>query len=263
MKPARRRISSPCLVLAAAALCWVLPAPGDEAPSVPPETTLPTLPSPPPTLPPAPLLRTINTDVPPYDHYGIQMAPLRPVASFLGIAVDYADGILTLVRHDSVKKVDITITLRTGGSLAQVDSAGTRHTLKLPVPAEERMGTVFIPLRIIVEAFGGTVGFMPEGGLNIINIEDRSGVLTPIAQEGYRGKDAIRVTINNRLPRALSLRLTGPGSIAVELGPYRQITRSMKPGVYYYRAACFGMKTRTGVRRLLAGRKATWVWEGR
>ena len=69
-----------------------------------------------------------------------------------------------------------------------------------------------------------------------------------------------QLTIVNRTGRALSLRLNGPQKLAIELGRSQSITRSIRPGVYYYKAAAVGLKTHGGVRRLLAGHKATWSW---
>lgn len=206
-------------------------------------------------------IEKIITDVPPYTDKAVAMAPMRPLCAFLGAHVEYSDGIITLTKNfGQTPPGTRIITIRTGGGVAQVQDATGRHTMRLALPAEERLNVVFVPLRFIVQILGGSVERIPEGEVTVIRVEDRAGVLTPVAQEGYRGADAARLTIMNQVGRALSLRLVGPQHLSVELGRNSTITRSVRPGVYAYRAASTGMKPMSGVRRLLAGRKAIWAW---
>ena len=203
----------------------------------------------------------IRTDVPPYTDRAIAMAPLKPLCEFLGAKPQYSDGIVTLSKTFLQNPPGLrTITVRTGGTVAQIQDGNGQRAVRLPLPVEVRLGAIFVPLRFTVEALGGEVERIPEGEVTIIREADRVGVLTPIAQEGYRGRDAATVTITNRVGRALSLRLAGPQRLAIELGRNSTITRKVRPGVYAYQAASTGMKTRSGVRRLIAGRKATWAW---
>ncbi|MBV9467906.1 MAG: hypothetical protein JO316_23205 [Abitibacteriaceae bacterium] len=206
-------------------------------------------------------IEKIITDVPPYTDKAVAMAPMRPLCAFLGAHVEYSDGIITLTKSfGQTPPGTRIITIRTGGGVAQVQDTTGRHTVRLSLPAEERLNVVFVPLRFIVQVLGGSVDRIPEGEITVIRVGERAGILTPIAQEGYRGPDAARLTIMNQVGRALSLRLVGPQHVSVELGRNSTITRSVRPGVYAYRAASTGMKPMSGTRRLLAGRKAIWAW---
>lgn len=221
------------------------------------------------TLPQAPVVAappltavTIKSAIPPYVDQGVTMVPMRPLCSFLGAGITYHDSILTIFRSAAPGNPgsnSLSVTLRAGGETAQIRNGSELRTVRLPLPAEERLGTTFLPARFFAEAFGAEI-FLEKGGGVQIKSGERTGVLQPLTQPVYNGNDAARVTIVNHVGRALSIRLTGPQNLALELGRKQSVTRTLKPGVYYYRAASIGMKTVKGTRRLLAGRKATWSW---
>lgn len=241
------------------------PAPLPLPPVTQPETVEP----PSATQPPGPLPMTIApgaiekipAEVPPYTDKAVAMAPMRPLCAFLGAHVDYNEGMLTLTKNFAQNPPGTrTITMRIGSGTAQIQDMVGRHTVRLSLPSEERLNVVFVPLRFLVQTLGGVVERIPEGEITVIRVGSRAGVLTPIAQEGYRGPDAARLTVVNRVGHALSLRLIGPQQLAIELGRNSTITRSVRPGIYTYHAAATGMRTVGGTRRLLAGRKAFWSW---
>jgi len=218
---------------------------------------LPAATTPPPIVP---LVRTIDTDVPYYVDQGVTMAPLRPIVEFMGAKVQYSDGILNISKVLENGETEALI-FRVGGKSAQLRRGATLRTVALPLQVDKRLGVTFVPLRFVVEALGGHVRPVLEANGGVyIQSGDLKGVLRPTAQAGYRGADAARITFSNRVGRALSIRLSGPQSLAIELGRGQTLTRAVKPGVYYYKAASTGMRTRQGARRLSAGQKATWSW---
>lgn len=229
-------------------------APGKPIPATPP-TSSPAVPG-----VEAAMLLPIKLDVPPYTDKGISMVPMRPLFSFLGASVSYKEGTITIVKRFENPPDTRVIVLRVGGSMGRIQESSGERLIHLAAPAEERLGTVFVPLRFVAEALDAKVEHEAERGTTTLRTPNRAGFIAPTAQEGYHGPDATRVTILNRVGKALSLRLTGPRNMAIELGTGQSLTRSMRPGVYYYRAASTGMRPRIGVRRLLAGRKATWAW---
>jgi len=189
------------------------------------------------------------------------MAPMRPVCSFLDASLQYSDGIITITKtFASDPPGQRTITLRSGGRTARIQDSGGSRTVNLPRPAEERLGTVFLPLRFIVQALGAELKKSAYSRSGQIETAERIGVLVTPPQPNYKGGDAVRVTLVNRVGGALSLRLAGPQRLIFELGRDEKVTRAMRPGVYYYLAASRGMKPASGVRRLLAGHKTTWAW---
>lgn len=199
----------------------------------------------------------LKSDVPPYIDQGVAMVPMRPLLAFLGATAIYRDGSVFINQASPSKRA---LMLRMDSrNVRLTDDKGQRNLLS-PIAVEERLGVVFVPLRFFTALFGASVEQSLEGAGAFVHFDKRAALIDPIAQEGYRGPDATRVTIANRVGKALSLRLTGPQNIAVELGRGQSATRSMRPGVYYYRAASLGMRPTTGVRRLLPGKKATWAW---
>ena len=198
----------------------------------------------------------IKSVIPSYVDQGVMMVPMRPLCDFLGVKNTYHDSIITLVAE---KPRLITVTLRAGGETAQIQSGGETKTMRLPLRAEERLGTTFLPLRFLADAFEAEIVRNKTNSI-VVKSGTRTGVLQTEFGSIYSGGDAARITIVNNVGRALSIRLTGPQNLNVELGRKQSFTRSLRPGVYYYRAASTGMKTVKGSRRLLAGRKAIWAW---
>jgi hypothetical protein len=238
-----------CLLSAVTVPVWA-----QEGPSL---QEMPAATAPPPVVPP---LRTIVSDAPYYIDAGVTMAPLRPVAEFMGAKVQFSDGILTVSKTTDFGPSHSVI-CRVGGRSAQIREGADLRTVALPLPVENRLGVVFVPLRFLVESLAGKVQPVlgADAGVLILS-DDLKGVLRTTAQEGYRGADAARITFSNRVGRAISIRLSGPQSLAVELGRGQTITRSVRPGVYYYKAASTGMRPRQGARRLSSGQNATWSW---
>lgn len=202
----------------------------------------------------------LQSDVPPYVDQKVAMVPLRPLLSFLGATATYHDGAVDIEQRVPFER---SISMRVNSKKAWVKDENGRRGATLPVEVEERLGTVFVPLRFSAQALGAHVEHSPEGAGALVRYEGRAAVIEAIAQEGYRGSDATRIIIFNHIGKPLSLRLTGPQNIAVELGRSQSVSRSLRPGVYYYRAASKGMKPVIGVRRLLPGQKATWDWRRR
>ncbi len=230
----------------------------------PTPSTLPTPLSPPitPDQPdPQVTIEKIRTAAPPYIDRDVGMAPLRPVCSFLGASLQYHDGIITITKAFEANPPGTrTITLRSGGRVAQFQDGNGSRTVNLPRRVEERLGIIYLPLRFLVEALGAELKPSAESELGQIEIGNRIGILVAPFQANYNGANAVRVTIVNNVGGALSLRLAGPQKLAFELGHGARVTRSMRPGVYYYLAACSGMKTVSGARRLRSGQKTTWAW---
>jgi len=236
-----------------------------QAPTMSAPTPVPKLPEPvatptPTAVPKSPYI-AIPSAIPSYVDVGVTMVPMRPLADFLGVTTTYHDSIITLSSSGTTAggaSTPRTITLRNGGNSAQVQQGTERKTIKLPKAAEERLGTVFLPLRFFADVFGAEI-LPTKGAAILIKQGDRTGEFqSPVVS--YSGGDAARVTIVNYVGRAISLRLTGPQNFNIELGHWQSVQRTLKPGIYYFRAASRGMKTVTGQRRLMAGRKATWSW---
>jgi len=206
---------------------------------------------------------SIKSVIPGYVDQGVTMVPMRPLCDFLGAKIAYHDSIITVSRDaaplNSQNRKPSFITLRAGGETAQMQDGNGLKTVRLPLPADERLGTTFLPARFFAEAFDAEIT-MGAGQTIIIKSGDRTGVLQTNTTAQYQGRDAARVTIVNHVGRALSIRLTGPQNIAIELGRKQSVSHLLRPGVYYYRAASTGMKTVKGARRLMAGRKAPWSW---
>lgn len=203
---------------------------------------------------------TIPSPTPYYIDSGVTMAPMRPLCDFLGIGVNVLDGILTLTQPIEETGKTKMITLRLGGKNAQISLGGAPQTVALGLPAETRLGNTFLPVRFIKESFGVVIGFRARDNALVVRDGERTGVLTSPVTPEYRGGNAATLTITNRVGRALSLRLSGPQSLILELGKNQSVTRRVKPGVYYYKAGSAGMKPRSGARRLPGGRRSNWSW---
>ena len=204
---------------------------------------------------------SISSPVPYYIDRGVTMAPMKPLCDFLGIEVRMLDGVLTLTQargNDASK--NRVMTLRIGGHSAQITENGASRTVALSLPAETRLGNTFLPVRFMKDAFSVMIGFRARDNALVVRNAEKTGVLVaPITAE-YNGSNASTITITNRVGRALSLRLTGPQTIVLELGKNQSLTRRVRPGVYYYKGGSAGMKPRAGARRLIGGRRATWSW---
>ncbi len=242
------------IISGAAVLAFAPMLAAQEEPSL---RDLPAATSPPPVVPP---IRTVSADQPYYVDKGVTMAPLRSVAEFMGAKIQVSAGNLIVSKTGADGQIR-SATFRIGSKNAGVRRGGKAQNVVLPLAAEKRLGVTFVPLRVLVEALGGTLQPVLEaqGGV-LLQSDGLKGVLRTTAQAGYRGTDAARITFKNRVGRALSIRLSGPQNISIEMGRGQTITRSVRPGVYYYKAASNGMKTRQGARRLNAGQKATWSW---
>ncbi len=185
------------------------------------------------------------------------MAPLRTVCDFLKATTTYQDGLLSLVKTFEGGTAR-TVTLRLGGKSAQVWDGAAPRTVALARPAESRLGVIFVPAKFLSEILGGQVEVDTLGvPIRVLNGE-RQGVF--VGNEKYAGADAAKVTLTNRVGKAMSLRLTGPQKLRVEVGQGGTIYLQVKPGVYYFQANSAGMQTINGARRFLAGRKTTWAW---
>jgi hypothetical protein len=190
------------------------------------------------------------------------MVPLKPLADFLGVSVLSHDGVLTLSQRlgDATSTVFRTATLRQGGRSAQIIEAGKTSTVALALPAETRLGNTFVPLRFIALTFGAQPSFRVPDNAIVLRTAEKIGVLVPQTPSEWTNKSAATLTLTNRIGRPLSLRLNGPQKLSIELGRGQSITRRVAPGIYYYQAACSGMKVRSGARRLFAGRRVSWTW---
>jgi len=204
---------------------------------------------------------SIPSPVPYYIDRGVTMAPMKPLCDFLGIEVRMLDGVLSLTqtRGNDASKARL-MTLRIGGHSAQITENGATRTVALSLPAETRLGNTFLPVRFIKDAFSVMIGFRARDNALVIRDSRRTGVLSSPVFTEYRGSNASIITITNRVGRALSLRLSGPQTIVLELGKNQSLTRRVRPGVYYYKGGSAGMKPRAGGRRLYGGRRATWSW---
>ena len=206
-------------------------------------------------------LVTIPSPVPYYIDRGVTMAPMRPLCDFMGVEVQMLDGVLSMTQQRGADaSSNRTLTLRIGGHRAQLSERGTTRAVALSLPAETRLGNTFLPVRFIKDCFSVMIGFRARDNALVIRDQRHTGVLAPPVTVEYRGSNASVITITNRVGRALSLRLTGPQYIVLELGRNQSLTRRVRPGVYYYKGGSAGMKARSGSRRLVAGRRATWSW---
>jgi len=204
---------------------------------------------------------TIASPVPYYIDRGVTMAPMRPLCDFLGIEVRMLDGVLSLTQQRGADASTIRLmTLRIGGHSAQLTENGATRTVALSLPAETRLGNTFLPVRFMKDAFSVMIGFRARDNALVIRDSRRTGVLSAPVTAEYRGSNAATITITNRVGRALSLRLSGPQSIVLELGKNQSLTRRVRPGLYYYKGGSAGMKPRAGARRLPGGRRSTWSW---
>ena len=234
-------------VFLALALCALQPALADEAP-----TALPVLPA-----PPAPVALKLIADGSPYAEHGVAMAPLTATCEFLGAKVTCIDGLVTMVKSFEGGAAR-TVTFRFGGKSAQVIEGGNTRAVKLDRAPEERLGTGFAPAKFVVEILGGELEVDAKGVPIRVKDGQREGAF--VARENYAGSDAARVTLGNHVGKAISLRLTGPLKLRVELGDGEKIFLPLPPGLYYYQAGSAGMKVIGGARRLLAGRVTNWSW---
>lgn len=221
----------------------------------PPPTATAQLPA-----PPIPVV-AISSPAPYYIDRGTTMVPVRPLCEFLGIKLRSSDGVLTFMQEseEDASRFKV-VSLRTGGKSAQITQNGKIRNMALPLPAETRLGTTFLPLRFMRDAFEVSIGFRARDNALVLTKNGRRGVLTPPQFVEYKGSNAAMVTITNHVGRALSLRLGGPQSIVLELGKGQSVTRKVKPGVYYYKADSAGMQPRSGARRLSGKQRATWSW---
>lgn len=196
----------------------------------------------------------------PYVEGGVAMAPARQVCEFLRAKLSVHDGLLTIVKTFDEPAVTRTISMRIGGKSAQVWDGDTSRTVSLPKATESRLGTVFVPAKFLIEILGGEL--VTDKNFKPLSMKDneRIGVFVSNYDAPYTKGDAARVTISNRVGRALSLRLSGPQKLRVEIGNNEKISLRVKPGLYYYQAGCSGMQTIKSARRLLAGRQTTWAW---
>lgn len=238
--------------------------PADAPPtSTPPADTSPkgTLP---PDMPPPPATRIIPErvlcDGLPHVDRGVAMAPVRPVCDFLKADLVFHDGLLTLTKNFGGPNLARTVSMRLGGKSAQIWDGGASRSVNLPRPAESRLGTLFLPAKFLVEILGGQLEVDKEGIPMRLLEGERVGVFTSNYAPFYDGADAARVTFINRVGRTLSLRLSGPQKMRIEIGVGAKIFVPIKPGLYYYQAGSSGMQTIKGARRLLAGHKTSWAW---
>ena len=209
---------------------------------------------------PLPAPERLICDGLPYVDEGIAMVPARQVCDFLKAKITFHDGLLTIVKTFGEPNIARSISMRMGGKSAQVWDGGASRTVDFPRPAEKRLNVVFVPAKFLVEILGGELvvdkDFVPQS----IKDGTRQGVFASNYAEPYNGGDAARVTIVNRIGRALSLRLTGPQKRRIEIGRNDKITLAIKPGLYYYQAGSAGLQVVNGSRRLLAGLKTNWAW---
>jgi hypothetical protein len=194
-----------------------------------------------------------------YADNGVAMAPLRPVCDFLKAQVSFHDGLITIVKTFGEPNLARTITLRLGGKSAQIWDGASR-VVTLSRPAESRLGTIFLPAKFLVEILGGELEVDKTGVPKTVREGERLAIFASSDAASYKGGDAGRVTLINRVGKALSLRLNGPQKLRVEIAHGDKIYLQVKPGLYYYQAGCAGMQTINGARRLLAGRKTSWAW---
>jgi len=210
--------------------------------------------------PPIPVV-AINSPAPYYIDRGTTMVPVRPLCDFLGIKITSSDGVLTFMQESEEETSRFkVVSLRTGGRSAQITQSGKISKLALALPAETRLGNTFLPLSFMRDAFGLSLGFRARDNALVVTRNGRRGVLTGPRFVEYKGSNAATLTVTNHVGRALSLRLSGPQTVALELGKGQSATRKVKPGVYYYKADSAGMQPRSGARRLSGKQKATWSW---
>lgn len=263
--------------MAAIGLCVALQARADVA-DAPPTVDAPRAAGELETLPPAPTIgaaptptiaapvvappvvtvaapRQLFSAVPLYVDRGVTMVPLRPLCDFAGAKLSLQNGLVS-IRTPSTPSTLVQV--RIGSREAQVVGVSKRK-MPLSLPLEARLQSLFAPLRFAVEALNLQARLLAGGDVALQTADGREAVLHA-PQPRYSGRDAARVTIHNGIGRALSLHLTGPQRVAIELGKGATLRCSLKPGVYYFRAGATGMRVVTGARRLLSGRSAAWSW---
>jgi hypothetical protein len=201
----------------------------------------------------------IISDGLPYSDRGVAMVPLRPVVAFLRATTTYHDGLVTIVKNFEGGAAR-TVTLRLGGRSAQIWDGGASRAVPLARSAESRLGVIFLPAKFLVEILGGQLSVHKDGTLRSVREGQREGVFPALEQHIYRRTDAAKVTVTNRVGKAISLRLNGPQKLRVEIGHGAQLYLQLRPGVYYFQAHSAGMQEINGARRLLAGRKTNWAW---
>ena len=263
------------VIIMSALLVALAPVRADELQSLPPATNdtqikqeAPARTGPsdkisaPSAMAPVSQIMRIASDVPAYIERGVVMVPLRPLAQFLGFRIRNLLGVVVVESSDANSAFGGTrLMLRNGSAKAQIEKNGVARVLALPLAMQTRLGNAFVPARVISAVFGATAQAVPEeNGIILSNSAGRKGLFSSIAHNGYRGDDAARVVIENNVGRALSLHLSGPQDVRIELGSRARITRNLRPGVYNFRAAANGMKTRNGVRHFVAKQRATWNW---
>lgn len=196
----------------------------------------------------------------PYVDRGVAMVPARQVCDFLGAKIVFADNLLTIVKSFGEPNQSRMVSVRIGGKSAQISDGSSSRNVALPRLAELRLGTIFLPAKFLVEILGGELEVNKQFVPQAIRENQRRAIFTSSNAAPYRGQDAARITVINRIGRALSLRLTGPQSLRLEIGHNEKVSLQAKPGVYYYKAGSSGLQPAQGARRFFAGRQTTWVW---
>lgn len=230
------------------------PIEGTPAPpivsSAAPSTTAPASPQ---ATPPQIATRQLFSAVPLYVDRGVTMVPLRPLCEFSNARLRLQNNSVSIQTANTRANVLI------GKREAQVETGTAKRKMPLSLPLEARLQSLFAPLRFAVEVLNLRARLLANGDVALQGADGRQAVLHA-PQPRYQGGDAARVTIHNGIGRALSLHLTGPQRVALELGQGATLRCSLKPGVYYFRAGATGMRVVTGARRLPSGRSATWSW---
>lgn len=196
--------------------------------------------------------RQLFSAVPLYIDRGVTMVPLRPLCAFAGARLSLQNGLV------EIRQASRLVQVRISSRQAQIVNV-SRRKMSLSLPLEARLQSLFAPLRFAVEVLNLRARVLADGDVALQTTDGREAVLHA-PQPRYQGRDAARVTIHNGIGRALSLHLTGPQRVAIELGQGATLHCSLKPGVYYFRAGATGMHVVTGARRLLSGRSAAWSW---
>jgi hypothetical protein len=202
----------------------------------------------------------IPSPVPSYMDRGTTMVPLRPITEFLGIELSTPDGKIVLTRVDIANGTTRIITINAGGHNGMIQEGERSRNIGLIKPAETRLGNIFVPLRFITEALDVPTSFRVPDNAVVFRSSDKFGILTPTLPPEYKGRSAAIVTLTNHIGRAMSLRLSGPQNVSLELGQGQRLTRRFVPGVYSYQAAVANLSPRSGTRLLHAGRRISWTW---
>ncbi|HPR94669.1 MAG TPA: stalk domain-containing protein [Syntrophomonadaceae bacterium] len=103
----------------------------------------------------------LSFDVPPVIENGRTLVPLRAIFEAIGATVNWDDATQTV----SASKGETSIQLKIGETSAIKN--GTKITLDVPAMVIE--GRSMVPLRFVVEAFDGVVGFDSEKGIITIH----------------------------------------------------------------------------------------------